>query len=204
MNLPYHEDLRDYSMADYLAKIEKKNLIYKTWKISDIYDQGLNNSCVGYACALLLESEPNIKKTPDPEVIFTEAKKFDTKEKVGTGIRSGLKALQSMGYVKSYYWTDEITEIVVAILNLGPVIAGIDWYYGMNNATDHLYASGGFQGNHAILVYGVDLKKQEFLIANSHGYNWGTLGTARVSFATMAKIFKYGFAVEKKIEGVTQ
>lgn len=198
MNLPYHEDLKDYSMSDYLSKIEKKNLVYKTWKTGEVWDQGPNNSCVGYTCAMLLESDPKpVKPVPDPEKIFALAKTFDTVEKTGTGMRSGLKALQKMGYVKSYYWTDEITEIVVAVLNLGPVGVGIDFYSSMRLATDRLYASGGIAGQHALVVYGVDLKKEDFLVVNSHGPEWARLGKARISFATMAKIFKYGFAIEK-------
>ncbi len=198
ISLPYHEDLRDFSMADYLAKINKKGLVYKTWKTGEVWDQGMNNSCVGYSCAMLLESDPKpVKPVPDPELIFTEAKKFDTVQKTGTGIRSGLKALQKMGYAQSYYFTDEISEIIVAVLNLGPVIAGVDFYTHMLKATDRLYASGGVAGSHALVVYGVDLKKEDFLVVNSHGREWGRLGKARVSFATMKKIFKYGFAIEK-------
>ncbi len=201
MTLDYHEDLKDYSMSDYLAKIEKKNLVYKTWKTGFVWDQGMNNSCVGYACAMLLESDPKpVKPVPDPELIFTEAKKFDTVQKTGTGIRSGLRALQEMGYVKSYYFTDEITEIVVAVLNLGPVIAGVDFYTSMLKPVDRLYASGGIAGSHAFVVYGVDLKKEDFLVVNSHGIEWGRLGKSRISFATMAKIFKYGFAIEKGVK----
>lgn len=197
MTLDYHEDLRDLSLTAYLTKIGKKNLIYKVWDRGEVWDQGGQNSCVGFACAMLLESDPKAVKSPDPDLIFQEAKKFDAAAKTGTGIRSGLKALQKMGYVKSYYMTDEITEIIVAVLNLGPVVVGIDFYHGMIKAVDRLYASGGIAGQHAVVVYGVDLKKEDFLIVNSHGVEWGVLGTARVSFATMKKIFKYGFAIEK-------
>lgn len=199
MNLLYHEDLRDYSMSDYLKTIDKKDLLYKTWDVGDCWDQGpTNNSCVGYACSSLVEADPKpVKPAPDPEDIFALAKKLDTKERKGTGIREGLKALQSMGYVKSYYWTDQVTEIVVALLNLGPVVVGIDFYNSMRGVTDRMYASGGIAGQHAVLAYGVDLVKSDFLILNSHGPEWGRLGKARVSFNTMAKILKYGFAIEK-------
>lgn len=199
MNLPYYEDLRNYSLADYLESIDKKGIVYKTWKLGNIYDQEGSNSCVGYACALLLESDPRpVKNPPTPEAIFDKAKEIDSDaRKTGVSLKAGLKALQKMGYVKSYYYADKIDEILVAVLNLGPVVVGIDFYFGMQNCNGRLVASGGILGSHALVIYGVNLNKKEFLVANSYGGGWGALGTAVVDFDTMNKIFKYGFAIEK-------
>ncbi len=199
MNLPYYEDIKDWGLDKYLQSIDKKNISYKTWRTGKIYNQE-SASCVGCAAALLLSSEPNpiaFAKVPSPEEILAEAKKFDTTEKVGTSLKSGLKALQKMGFVKSYYYSDKIDEILVAILNLGPVAVGVDWHYGMDDCNGRLAISGGVVGQHALLIYGVDLDRKDFLIANSYGVGWGQGGKARVDFATMNKIFKYGWAIEK-------
>lgn len=200
MNLPYYEDVKDYPLSKYLESIDKKDLVYKTWKIGDIWDQGPSNGCTGYAAALLLESDPKpVKNIPDPEVIFAEARKIDNSPtKTGASIKGALKALQKLGFVKSYYMADKIDEILIAVLNLGPVVVGIDFYSGMLKSTNgKMIAAGGVIGSHAVVVYGVDLEKQEFLVANSHGVEWGIHGTASVSVETMNKIFKYGFAIQK-------
>ncbi len=201
MNLPYYEDIKDWGLDKYLQSINKKNIVYKTWKTGKIYNQE-SPSCVGCAAALLLSSEPNpiaFAKVPDPEFILKEAKKFDETAKTGTSLKSGLKAIQKLGYVKSYYYSDKIDEILVAIMNLGPVIVGVDWYHGMNDCTGQLIAGGGVAGNHAFLIYGVDLEKKQFLLANSFGEGWGWKGKAQVDFVTMNKIFKYGWAIEKNV-----
>lgn len=199
MKLPFYEDIKDWPLSKYLESIDKKNLIYKTWKLGEIFDQEGSNSCVGYACHLLLDSEPDkVANPPSPESIFEEAKKIDTDpKKTGVSLKAGLKALQKLGFVKSYYYADKIDEILIAVLNMGPVVIGIDFYFGMKDCNGRLAASGGIMGSHALVVYGVDLESNDFLIANSYGGNWGDLGTARVDFKTMHKIFKYGFAIKK-------
>lgn len=199
MNLPFYEDIKDWPLSRYLDSIEKKNLKYKTWKIKQPWDQGTNNSCVGYACNMLLECDPKpVKTAPDPEKIFAEARLIDNSpNKTGVSIKSGLKALQKMGYVKSYYYADKIDEILIAVLNMGPVVVGIDFYYGMQNCSGILASSGGVMGQHAMVVYGVDLKKNHFLAINSWGTEWGRLGTCTIDMDTMNKIFKYGFAIVK-------
>lgn len=199
MDLPYYEDIKDWGLDKYLQSIDKKGLTYKTWQTGKIYNQE-SPSCVGCAAALLLSSEPKameFSKVPKPEFILSEAKAFDTTEKTGTSLKSGLKALQKLGYVKSYYYSDKIDEILVAVLNLGPLAVGVDYYYSMNDCTGRLTAAGGVLGQHAFVIYGVDLDKKDFLVANSYGVGWGWKGKARVDFATMNKIFKYGWAIEK-------
>lgn len=197
MNLPYYEDIRDYSLSDYLKTINKKGLIYKVWNRGDVYEQQ-GNSCVGAACATLLEAEPSPIKSPDPLTLFEEARKHEPdKTKQGVGLRAGLKALQSLNLIKSYYISDKIDEILIAVLNMGPVLVGVDLYASMRNCTGRIGIGGSIVGSHAMVVYGVDLEEQHFLIVNSWGYKWGHLGTAEISFPTMEKIFKYGFAVEK-------
>lgn len=201
MKLPYYEDVKDWGIDRYLQSIDKKNISYKTWKTGGIYTQE-GASCVGCASAMLLASEPNAiesKNIPSPEAILEESKKFDKVEKVGTDMKSGLKALEKMGFVKSYYYSDKIDEILISVLNLGPVVIGVDWYYGMQHCSGILKKTGGLLGQHAVVVYGVDLKKGYFLVVNSHGEDWGKDGKGKIGFALMNEIFKYGWAIEKNI-----
>lgn len=200
MNLPYYEDIKDWPLSKYLESIDKKDLVYKTWKIGEILDQGPSNECVAYACTYLLESEPSpVKNPPSTTEIFKKAKEIDSDpRKTGVSIKAGLKALEKMGFVKSYYYADKIDEILIAVLNMGPVVVGIDFYSGMSQSSNgKMIAAGGILGSHAVTIYGADLENQNFLVVNSYGPQWGIMGTAKVSFDTMNKIFKYGFAVVK-------
>lgn len=196
MKLPYYEDVKDWSLNKYLESIDKKDLIYKVWKTGPAFEQK-SQSCVGCACAQLLISDPNPKPSPTPEWILKEAKKYDKNPLEGTTLKSGLEVLRHLGHIKSYYVADKIDEILVALLNLGPVIVGVDWYHSMMDVFNTVKVYGGVAGNHALVVYGVNLAESKFLLMNSFGESWGVGGRASISFTNMNKIFKYGFSVEK-------
>ncbi len=194
-NVPFLEDLRDLSMAQYLETINKKNLTYKVWKLGPLLEQ-TEASCVGCACKLIVESEPKARPAKSEKEIFELARKIENNpKKEGTGIRSGLKALQQLGYISNYYWADNITEIALGVIHIGPLIVGVHFYFSdLETKKEYLTAMNGIAGEHAFVVYGVNFKKQYFLVANSFGPEWGDFGRIKVDFQTMKKIFIYGAA----------
>ena len=80
----------------------------------------------------------NVKNIPDPYQIYNEAQHIDEWEGEnydGTSVRAGIKVLARKGYLSSYRWAFDGQTAVNHILNIAPVVIGINWYAGMM-ATD--------------------------------------------------------------------
>jgi len=160
-------------------------------------DQGDSPYCVGYAWAHWIEDGPvghegQVPIIP-PVTIYENAKLFDEwigEEYDGTSVRGGVKYLQSVKMVRSYYWAFDVNTITQWILNYGPVVVGTGWYNAMffPDRTGLVRAVGRIAGGHAYVLDGVDTIKKQFRIKNSWGRSWGKMGFAYIGFNDMAKL----------------
>lgn len=86
--------------------------------------------------------------------------------------------------IKSYVKLTTERDIKYALMNYGPVIAGIKWYnsYHFNEATLFLEPdkSQGVSGHHAIMIYGWN--ESGWLCQNSWGPRWGHNGLFRIKY----------------------
>ena len=162
-------------------------------------NQGNTPQCVGYAWAHWLEDGPvpqsGIAPIIPPRIIYENAQKLDEwvgENYAGTSVRGGVKYLQSVGKVSSYYWGFNLTTLINSVLNLGPVVVGTNWYNGMfyPNRNGLIKISGRIAGGHAYVINGVNTVTRLFRIKNSWGQSWGQSGHAYISFTDMERLIR--------------
>ena len=173
-------------------------------------NQGSVPACVGAAWVHWLingSTTQLVKHLPNFIDVYKAAQKVDEwpgENYAGTSVRAGAKILQSLGFIDSYLWTWNVDEVINAVLNVGPVVVGTDWYSGMSWPDEKgiIKPTGRIDGGHAYLLNGVNLKKELFRIQQSWHITWGDTGNAWISFADFEKLMNQGgemcLAIEKK------
>jgi hypothetical protein len=173
----YAPDPRDrfHPMAAVLPAATARTIRY--WNDSGWWgDQGQTPECVAFSTMHWLADGPiTHPKRPfeDPDRFFTE---------IGGGpdgavVRDAFKRLQALGVVGSYHWATRIEDVDVALLEVGPVVIGIDWYEEMFSPDPRGFVTPGGQvaGGHAIEVNGI-VAGHHYRLKNSWGRGWGHSG----------------------------
>lgn len=162
-------------------------------------DQGQTSMCVGYGWAHAIEDGPlthtGTAPIVDPAWIYANAQNVDEfpgppPAYDGTSVRAGAKVLQDLGYIASYHWAFDLATVVEAVLQLGPVVMGTDWYDGMftPDVNGTIKATGSIAGGHCYLLDGANVKSRVFRLKNSWGRHWGNHGFAWIGFDDVAKL----------------
>lgn len=197
----------NYKVADAVPALKTRS---RTWKRDTWLDQGQEGACVGFSCAHALATTPRrhlpqVTQT-DAFNIYRDAQRHDQwpgEDYEGSSVLGGMQALVAEGSVSRYLWATTTEEVIHAVGYLAPVVIGINWYEDMfdPDAEGFLHKSGRLAGGHAILIGGVSLTKEAFLLYNSWGKDWGVNGGAWVSFTDMdALLHEDGeFAVPTKV-----
>jgi hypothetical protein len=164
----------------------------RVWKSSWAGDQAATPQCVGFAWSHWLNSQP-IKQFIQPSGIYQYAQhvdQWDGTDYDGTSVRAGAKVLQDLGFIESYRWGWTQEDVSQAILTLGPVVIGSNWYTDMMvpDQNGFLHPSGNIVGGHAYLLYGVDTVKKLYFLKNSWGVDWGKNGTALLAFGDLQNL----------------
>lgn len=183
-----------------LLSVAPVRITNKYWDANGWWgNQGNTPQCVGYAWAHWLEDGPvpqsGIGPIIPPKVIYENAQRVDEwagENYDGTSVRGGVKYLQSVGKVSSYYWGFNLTTLINSVLNLGPVVVGTNWYNGMfyPNRNGLIKISGRIAGGHAYVINGVNTVTKLFRIKNSWGQSWGQSGHAYISFTDMERLIR--------------
>lgn len=157
-------------------------------------DQAEESSCVGFSCTHLLTAGPVTQATREwtgfARSVYYEAKRVDEWEGEnyeGTSVRAGFKVLQAQGFISEYRWAFATSEIVTALLEVGPVVMGTVWSESMfePDSRGFLHPDGNIVGGHAYLLDGVNVDRQVVRVKNSWGRNWGRQGRAFLSFGDL-------------------
>lgn len=156
-------------------------------------DQGPSPQCVAYAWCHYLEDGPvgQPGKAPivAPDVIYHEAQAVDEWEGEydGTSVRAGAKALQARGFIAAYHWASTIQEITAALLDVGPVVVGVNWYEEMFEGDEAglIHIGGALTGGHAFVLDGISLPHQLIRFKNSWGRQWNRNGFGYLAFGDM-------------------
>lgn len=183
---------------------EPTTKVYQHWTAPKALDQGRSSTCVGHGCHQLLRCSPvrNVKNIPDPYQIYNEAQLIDEWEGEnydGTSVRAGIKVLARKGYLSSYRWAFDGQTAVNHILNIAPVVIGINWYAGMMATDDRgfIYPKGKLVGGHCVLACGVNLIEKcpdgttgAVTILNSWSPQWGRKGRAKLSMQAFDELIR--------------
>jgi hypothetical protein len=147
-------------------------------------NQGNRPECVAYSGVHMLNDGPVLQSPVpcvDPRVLYREAQELDEwpgNDYAGTSVRGGAKALVARGFIASYHWALRIEDVVLAVLEYGPVWVGTNWYRSMYapNSRGYVTVEGALEGGHAYLINGVDLPTRAFRCKNSWGTRWASGG----------------------------
>ncbi len=175
---------------------------------SVVLDQGQTGMCVGYGWTDLAQCAPKPEKivagaggddeSSTADAIYDLARKIDgdanpEDPQGGASTQGGAAASKQLGFVSSYHWATNASDVVAA-LSVGPLVIGVDWYSGMMDvdASDQIHATGTVQGGHEILVRGYDPSSKLFKLQNSWGASWGASGCCFLSSADLSKLLAAG------------
>jgi len=185
-----------------LPRIAYREPKTKIWQCAKVLDQGQEGSCVGHGFAHELIAKPYpIKGINHPRAvqIYKKAQTLDEwpgENYSGTSVLAGAKALQLLfpGTIDSYRWAFDIQDIVATLGYHGPIVIGVNWYSGFFTpaADGFIHLTGTIQGGHCLLLRGVDVQKNAFMLHNSWGETWGKKGTALISFDDMQRLLIEG------------
>ncbi|HLE03495.1 MAG TPA: C1 family peptidase, partial [Anaerolineales bacterium] len=158
-------------------------------------DQNGFQSCVGFAWTAWVEDgpithKPKGAKTPplyDPAFLYAEAQKVDEWEGAepayfGTSVRAGAKVLKTLGLISEYRWTWDVNDVIDALLYIGPVVVGTNFYESMLTPDENgLWGiAGPVIGGHAYVLNGISQPKNLIRIKNSWSRGWGKNGFAYI------------------------
>lgn len=176
-----------------------------TWRADTWLDQGPDGACVGFACAHEIVAKPKEYTGIDYSVgmeIYHAAQRIDpwpggsypsaSPRYEGTSILAGVKVLKNLGYIDEYRWAFGVQDLAVAVARFGPAIVGVPWYSNMfdTDTEGFLKPTGQVVGGHAILVRGYNKRRNEFLVRNSWGKNWGVNGDFKLTYQDMDYLLK--------------
>ena len=203
----FDEKSRNYPLA---SSIENKEWRSYTWRCNEVFDQGKDGACVAYALGHELAARPaEVRGINDrwlKEDVYWEAQKIDpwpggsypgagtSSEPFyeGTSVLAGVKILHSKGFFQEYRWAFSIDELILGLGRKGPAVIGVNWFEGMlyPDSKGYIHKTGNPVGGHAVLVRGVNLKKEHVLIRNSWGMGWGKNGDCYMKIGELETLLK--------------
>ena len=100
--------------------------------------------------------------------------------------------VQSWAYVTTT--SVSVEAIKNALVTYGPLVTTMDVYADFFNYHSGIYsyASGSYQGGHAILIVGYDDAAQCFKVKNSWGTGWGEAGFFRIAYSAVGNPVYFG------------
>lgn len=174
-----------------------------TWRCTKWLDQGQEGACVGFGVSHELAARPSevlgVTET-FARAIYHDAQQIDPWPGgsypgadpfyEGTSVLAGVKIAQAMNWFKEYRWAFGLNDLKLGVGYNGPAVIGVNWYEGMFNpdSKGYLHVSGALAGGHCTLVNKVNVREGYFGIHNSWGQDWGSYGTAKISFEDMDKL----------------
>jgi hypothetical protein len=167
----FDERSRRFQVRPYLEELAaEKRLRGRTWSPGPVLDQKREGACVGFSCTHRRNGLPSRFNlvNEDARRLYKLAQTLDQwpgENYDGTSVIAGMKAGQQLGWWNEYRWCGAgsqqvIEDVLDALDDLGPVIAGIDWLDSMMTPRPSglLDCSGSVAGGHAICIPGYRLK----------------------------------------------
>jgi hypothetical protein len=177
--------------------IDRNVVVPRGWSLKTQLDQGSEGACVGFAWAHELAAVPRkIPATNDyARNIYYRAQQIDQWEGEayeGTSVLAGAKVIKEQNHMMEYRWAFGLNDALLAISHYGPVVFGLNWYWGMMEPDDkgYVYPSGGLAGGHAIVGIAVHTKTKRIVLQNSWGDSWGKGGRCYVKWDALDELLQ--------------
>lgn len=171
----------------------------KTWATTLTTDQGREGACVGHGQTTDLLASPMPDRTATFEVAnafayrhYKRAQELDPwagNAYEGTSVDAGFKATRDLGAIESWRWMYNTEQIRDAVLQVGPVVIGINWYSEMYHTRPSglVTVGGSVVGGHCLTIVGYhpgmrirgedwNARYEVFKWKNSWGTDYGVSG----------------------------
>jgi hypothetical protein len=155
------------------------------WWANGIWvDQGSTGTCVGHGVTHYAEDGPVTQPgSLDPMAVYDRATEIDEwpqndhDRSFGTSVRAGIEVLREKRMITTYHWAMNWPEFEFTILDIGPLVLGVDWFEDMFFPVDGLIRpTGALAGGHCIVADGYNSKTKVARLKNSWGRGWGKNG----------------------------
>lgn len=169
------------------------------WDSHVVLDQDSDANSVGYGIAHHLASDP----TPVHGVTADLANELShiaqyvdhwtASEYSKDSLTAVISVAKHVGFYDSYYWGDDIVDVLNALVVIGPVIIVVDWYMGMAHPrAGRIKRKGRIVGRQCLLIIGYNIETNAVLVKNSWGKGWGHDGTAWLPMADLQVLLRTG------------
>jgi hypothetical protein len=167
-----------------------------TWRCDTFLNQGSEGACTGFAVSHEAAARPVVVKGITNETarqIYRRARQLDEwpgENYEGSSVLGAIKAGTEKGWYSEYRWAFGLEDAILALGYYGPGVAGLSWYTGMMKADSNgfIHPTGSIEGGHAILVNGVNVKKEYVRLHNSWGKSFGINGECFLSFDDFGRL----------------
>jgi len=94
--------------------------------------------------------------------------------------------------IKAWHWVSldspTVTALKTALVNYGPLVTTMNVYADFFTYAGgvYSYATGAYQGGHAVSIIGYDDSSQCFIVKNSWGTDWGEKGFFRIAYSEVS------------------
>ncbi len=175
----------------------------RTWRNGKWHgDQGKTSSCTGFAATHLLKDGPvgQGRKLPNPAEfayrVYRAGQQIDpwaggpTRADDGSTIDAIMRILKAEGFISSFHFAYTIDDVILGLLEGGPVNFGTRWFSGMSqpSAEGIMKPTGAFEGGHAYKADAINLTTSLVRVKNSWGLAYGKKGFAYISLEDIEKL----------------
>lgn len=189
---------RDHAIREAIRPVPRNTSRF--WTPGPILDQGAEGACVGMACAGEAAASPQRLRGVDfayAHAWYKRAQVLDGEPGEaysGTSVLAGMKVGVERGLWDGYKWAFGIADVVQALLQLGPVVIGVDWHEAMyeTRRDGEVIVDGPLVGGHAILLTGYSPSYgrlgETVRWTNSWGPTYGKRGNGYIRAGLLAEL----------------